>query len=125
MAKINQNAVKAIIRGDKTSATVGNNRTLTRTSEGLVGMLHGHPVATFTETSDSEGRLIQITLDPCGYETTTTRQAMQDFVEAITGVRCGVSFAKGEFTARFFGIERKAHDNDGKISMNIAGGLST
>ena len=103
---------------------VGNNRTVELHDDlggnvnGIAGKLHGSTVAYFEP--DHENHDTKITLDPCGYETTTTRQAMCDFVEGFTGVRCGVSFAKGKFTARVLGTDYTANDL-GLIEITVPG----
>jgi hypothetical protein len=88
---------------------VGNNREVSHVrcehEDQIIGLLHGHPVFTFTRYKPIflGGALI---LDHCGYPTATTRQAIADFGAAAFGKRkVAVSFAKGEFTARLFGQE--------------------
>lgn len=105
----------ADVWGAKSVVTVGHNRTLHRDeAQGtLTGRLHGHAVVTLSR----DGTVL---LDPCGYRTVTTRQAMRDFVEALTGMGCGVSFAKGGFTARIGGMDYD-EDLDGCITVTGRG----
>ena len=84
---------------------VGNNRTVLHTASGLVGKLHGHVVIVF----DRIGRKLH--LKTAGYRTTTTRQAIVDFLNTAPGFSGNVSFAKGEFWATVNGVE-KTTDGD-------------
>lgn len=70
--------------------TVGNNRQAEVTNGTTRCYLHGHNVATF----HADGR---VELDTCGYLTTTTRQAMNDFLRAMR-LQAHVSFARGDIT---------------------------
>lgn len=63
----------------------------------LQGKLHGHSVFELTSEGD-------LTLDPCGYRTRTTAQAMRDFGR-LFGIPLRVSFAGGGFTANIAGAE--------------------
>lgn len=79
---------------------VGNNRTVehlvidgVRT---IVGRLHGHAIFIL---EDWDKGLERVTLDHRGYMTTTTREAMKDFLRAAQ-IDGAVSFANGIFTAR-------------------------
>lgn len=77
------------------SAQVGHNRMVTLTPEGeLQCRLHGHKVASFKGGADG----LEVTLDHCGWLTTTTMAAMSDFLAAM-GVWGNVGRAKGVFTA--------------------------
>lgn len=106
MAKINTRNVKAVVRGDTDSATIGNNRTLSRSPEGvLVGRLHGNVVFSLdTKTK-------RMTLKTQGYATPTTRQAITEFVESVVELPCKVGFPKGAFTVTVAG-ETKTTDGD-------------
>jgi hypothetical protein len=111
MAKLDLSKIKAI-RASTTYATgtVGNNRTLTRAADGtLIGSLHGHQIVAVSPKD-------VITLDHHHYRTVTTRNAMKDFVEAMTGWTTSISFANGNFTARIAGTDYTAEGN-GQITI--------
>jgi hypothetical protein len=75
---------------------VGNNRTLEYTAGGdLVFRLHGSVIAQMFIKNERR----RVLLDTCGYLTTTTISAMNDFLNAI-GSNCRASRAKGHFTVR-------------------------
>lgn len=83
--------IKNFPRGETSRRiTVGNNRQAEVTNGTTRCYLHGHNVATFR----ADGR---VELDTCGYMTSTTRQAMNDFLHAM-GLHAGVSFAGGNVT---------------------------
>lgn len=82
--------------------TVGHNRQI-RKCRGPVSnrlriacYLHGHQIATFDRLSDTH---CEVMLSTCGYMTSTTRRAMNDFIDAM-GIKGRVSFAGGTMTAR-------------------------
>lgn len=108
MAKITNHkyfTLSASVWGKKDQVKVGNNRTihLNQRLNVLECKLHGHTIVVFDKAGN-------ITLDPCGYWTTTTRQAMKDFVEVMTGMICNPSFAKGKFSARVGGMDYEPDD---------------
>jgi hypothetical protein len=122
MAKIDRKKLNAVLSGDTCQATVGNNRTVYRVKDAapadkptIVGALHGHEIVKVAQD------LRTIILDPRGYRTVTTRQAMRDFVEAITGTPCRVSFAGGKFTAHIGGKDFAEHVLDADDSADMAG----
>lgn len=93
---------------DRRPIRVGNNRTIetghtVSAYRYLTCMLHDHPIVSIEET----GAGAAVTLAACGYRTPTTRAAMQDFLRAA-GIPGGISFAKGQFTARIFGRDLTA-----------------
>lgn len=98
MAQIKQSLVNAVVQGQRNFATVGNNRVFRRDKNTITGYLHMHPIVVLS--MDDEGTW-NITLNPCGWRTTTTRAAMKDFLQAL-GIKAGISFAKGSFSARLF-----------------------
>lgn len=91
---------------------VGHNRELSFGYNGITQQpelrcyLHGHNVCTFTRIP---GDGIEVTLEDHDWRTVTTRQAMNDFLEAM-GLNGGVSFAKGEFTAYVQGVQKEGTD---------------
>jgi|GEM_PF-5882348 len=86
--------------------TVGNNRQVSTTKGTTSCYLHGHEVVTLKRTPKGGN----ITLDHCGYQTVTTRQAMNDFMGGL-GVNGRVSFAGGDFNARINGQDLKSTGN--------------
>lgn len=74
---------------------VGNNRTtqVSHPDNLRLNKLHQSTIMEVRPTADGK----QITLDTCGHRSSTTRQAMQDFLGVETGGIWGVSFAKGRF----------------------------
>jgi hypothetical protein len=83
-----------------TDKAVGNNRRVLHVagehSDKIIGTLHGHPV--FCLSRHKEGGKYTLTLDTCGYLTTTTVAAIKDFLFAA-GLCGRVSRAGGEFKA--------------------------
>jgi len=91
--------------------TVGNNRAVSHTvtahtdkdgvtrvtAKSITGSLHGHPVFELRKlgTTDLNDERYSLTIDTCGYMTSTTRSAMQDFLRA-SGLNASVSIAGGE-----------------------------
>lgn len=106
MAKIDMKAVKAVLKGDKPSATIGNNRTLTNSGGSIVGALHGHAVFIYKPAHKVA------VFDACGHSTMVTRQAMEDFAEAVLGTPCKVSFAAGRMTVK---LGRDTASTDGSF----------
>lgn len=106
-------------------ATVGNNRTVEHeqreTASGLPvrvikGRLHGHCIFHVeTYPLRSGAVVLQITLDTHGYQTSTTRAAMEDFLKAA-GIRAGVSLARGELRVWF------VHDDGTHTPWRFSGG---
>jgi len=93
MAKIDLNAYAAADGID--AVKVGNNRTTEKPNPNVrVNCLHGASI--MAVRYDYPKRRIE--LHTCGFRTTTTRDAMKDFLDAETGLRWGVSFAGGKFT---------------------------
>lgn len=92
-----------------TVVTVGHNRTITQEESGrFTCRLHGHPVAVIV-THGSAGTA-SVTLDSCGWLTTTTIAAMRDFLHAF-GIHGSASRAGGVLSVRYFAdgwCERKA-----------------
>ncbi len=76
--------------------TVGHNRAIELCDGILSGYLHGAEIVQFQDAGD----MVKVCLDPCGYRTRTTQQAMRDFCKAMR-LAVGVSFAKGGFSARW------------------------
>jgi hypothetical protein len=76
----------------------------------LQGKLYGHAIFELTDKGE-------LTLDPCGYRTVTTRQAMKDFGR-LFGIAVSVSFAKGGFSARVNGADHQAGIS-GMISAQV------
>ena len=98
MAKLKDIALAEIIRKGG-AVKVGNNRTITYLGDNVFGCsLHGNEIAQFQTQDDP--RAMKVCLDHCGWEGTTTRQAMHDFM-GYFGVQGSVSFAKGKFAVRF------------------------
>ena len=91
------------------TVTVGHNRTVERFHDMFYCRLHGHAVAHIRPMGSSG--ICRVMLDDCGYPTTTTRQAMQDFARAF-GCTLSVSFAKGGMTARFKDAAGTHRDRD-------------
>lgn len=105
--------------------TVGNNRLARTERETLPNgdevrrvrcYLHGHNVATFSQTwykapggFDHDPRAVDVELDACGYLTTTTRAAMNDFIGAMR-VSGSASVARQELSARYMGLDAQYHD---------------
>lgn len=78
--------------------TIGHNRTIYKPQGDLLYCsLYDHTIAFFRKAADGS---FDVTLDHCGWLTTTTMAAMRDFGKFV-GVSFGVSRAKGEFTARY------------------------
>lgn len=82
----------------KGNVTVGHNRTIYTHKGVFCCALHGNEIAQFELTDDP--RAIKVCLDHRNWMTTTTRQAMNDFL-AFFGVQGSVSFAKGKFFIRY------------------------
>lgn len=92
-----------------TRKTVGNNRQVSHSQQGwediITGTLHGHAIFTLkrfrqgTMHTPSFVEFYTLTLNTCGYATTTTRAAMADFLKAA-GIRAGVSMAGGELNVK-------------------------
>jgi len=82
--------------------TVGNNRFASTSKDGRTTScsLHGHQIV---EINLMTGKL---TLNACGYHTTTTRQAMADFLGALNIVG-KVSFANHKFSACIYGVDKE------------------
>lgn len=105
MAKIDMNAFrKSAAAANGARVTIGNNRQVQHTPDGeVVFRLHGHPIVRIADRA--------VTLDTHGYATSTTRSAMQDFVEAATGAPFAASFAKGGFAVRYAGRDYQSDSN--------------
>lgn len=106
--------------------TVGNNRTVTHrhntvtADDGvtrkdcleIVGALHGHPVFRMRKFNPKDAETWSTThslrLDTCGYLTTTTRAAMDDFLRAA-GLRSKVSIAGSELNCWLFFKDGGSH----------------
>lgn len=88
------------IRESGERLTVGNNRQVQWFAAAGVfsGFLHGFEIFQYAPADN------KVTLDPCGFPTTTTRQAMSDFLRYFN-IPGGVSFAGGKFSARVQGQE--------------------
>lgn len=108
---------------------VGNNRTVTHAGDPdmrhIEAALHGHKVFAFSRYTPKGWRAYKtlLTLDHCGYPTSTTRQAMCDFL-AAAGLRGSVSFAGGKFSVRVFDgenwIEKTKDDSPISIDLPLA-----
>lgn len=111
MAQIDRKALAKALAANY-PVTVGDNRQVYNSPrDGAVyGLLHGHRIVTLKGNT--------LTLDPCGYHTTTTRQAMHDLIEAVAKRPVRVSFAKGEFTAALHGEEFQP-DANGRIAIEL------
>lgn len=92
-----------------TAVTVGHNRTVTQDEPNrFTCRLHGHPVARVV--THGRAGTASVTLDSCGWLTTTTVAAMRDFMHAF-GLVVSPSRAGGVLSARYFAdgwCERKA-----------------
>jgi len=85
--------------------TVGHNRQVNTTETVSECFLHGNMVVLYNHVTGL------IHLNTHGYKTTTTRQAMCDFLSALL-VGGNVSFAKGQFTANIGGKIYKTDEYD-------------
>lgn len=94
---------------EKSCVTVGNNRNISVNKGVFCCFLHGHEIAQFEMTDDPHA--VKVCLDHCGWQTTTTRSAMKDFMEYF-GVMGGVSFAKGKFSVRYKAVDSCYYDID-------------
>lgn len=76
--------------------TVGNNRQVERKDNNtLICRLHGHPVLTVELMKElGGGFVLMLTANDCGYVTSTTRQAITDFLQ-VFGYRGSASIAGG------------------------------
>ena len=94
---------------EKSTVTVGNNRTIAYQSKDNVFscFLHGHEIAQF-QPAEGDDRVMKVCLDHCGYMTTTTRNAMHDFMEYF-GVDARVSFAKGNFSVKYTAADMRTY----------------
>lgn len=81
---------------------VGHNRWIEKYPANgfLHGKLCGHAIFELTDKGE-------LTLDPCGYRTVTTRQAMKDFGR-LFGIAVSASFAKDGFSALINGADYEA-----------------
>ena len=93
---------------DKAPVTVGHNRTISVWKGVFCCFLHGHEIAQFG-FDPNDDKVVKVTLDHHGYMTTTTRNAMKDFMKYF-GVDGSVSFAKGKFAVRYRGVDTRYHD---------------
>ena len=107
MAKMKSYTLEQI--KEKSCVTVGNNRTISVNEGVFCCFLHGHEIAQFEMTDDPHA--VKVSLDHCGWQTTTTRQAMKDFLEYF-GVMGSVSFAKGKFSVRYRAVDCRYHEID-------------
>lgn len=83
-----------------TTVTIGHNRTVTQDEPNrFTCRLHGHPVARVVNHSNAG--TASVTLDSCGWLTTTTVAAMNDFMRAF-GIHGSASRAGGVLSARYF-----------------------
>ncbi len=85
---------------------VGNNREIQwyHIAGVFRGFLHGFEIFQYMPADK------KVCLDPCGFPTTTTRNAMKDFLEYFN-IPGSVSFAGGKFSARVQGKEESTnHD---------------
>lgn len=106
MKEISLDEIQAVGREVK----VGHNRTIEYMGGNVFSCrLHGSEIAQFELESDP--RAIKVSLDHCRYMTTTTRQAMKDFM-GFFGVQGGVSFAKGKFGIRYRAVDTRYYDID-------------
>lgn len=87
---------------EKGNVKVGNNRTIYTHDGVFCCALHGNEIAQFELTDDP--RAVKVSLDHRNYMTTTTRQAMADFLEFF-GVQGSVSFAKSKFGVRYRAVD--------------------
>jgi hypothetical protein len=110
MALINRKALNDRKPGNA-PVKIGNNRTARLAADGTdIFALHGHDIVTYRSGT--------MTLDPKGYRTPTTAQAMRDFVAQITPRKFSVSFAKGAFNATLGG-DFFLPDDNGQIVIQI------
>ena len=100
--------------------TVGHNRQI-RKCRGPVSnrlriacYLHGNLIATFERLSATH---CEVMLSTCGYMTTTTRRAMNDFIGAM-GIKGRVSFAGGTMTVRHHA--NSGYNKESENSLGIA-----
>jgi hypothetical protein len=102
MAKINKAALNKAIQNHDTQVKVGHNRTVILLTDAfgetrIVCRLHGHAIVTIRRKPGSWQALVD--LDTCGYLTTTTISAMNDFLKAFD-IAATASCAGGVLTAR-------------------------
>jgi hypothetical protein len=114
MAKIDSKAVRRVMMGDCDKATIGNNRTLSREAGSIIGRLHGHAIFTYRPAGDLQPTVL---FNTCGYATTTTRAAMQDFAESVLGRQCRVSFAGGGFNVTLGRVTVESDDSLALFSL--------
>jgi hypothetical protein len=94
--------------------TVGNNRQVRRytadhTNKMRVACyLHGHNIATFECINANR---VEVFLTTCGFMTSTTRRAMNDFLREM-GIKGRVSFAGGKMTVRYTDGPMRAREKD-------------
>ncbi len=99
---------------------IGHNRTIYKPQADLLYCsLHDHTVAIFRKAVDGG---FDVTLDHCGWMTTTTMRAIKDFL-GFAGISAGVSRAKGKFTARYkvkrdLWLDQAADDSGQRIYFN-------
>lgn len=111
---------------DGLTKTVGNNRTVTHHkvvgAREIVGCLHGYPIFRLSQDYNDTD-MMKLELSHCDWLTTTTRQAMTDFMNAA-GIRGGVSFAGGKFSVRVNDgdgwVERESDDSPIRIKLTRA-----
>lgn len=92
---------------EKSNVTVGHNRTISVNKGVFCCFLHGNEIAQFELTDDPHA--IKVCLDHQNWMTTTTRKAMEDFMNYF-GVMGGVSFAKGKFSVRYRAVDSLYYD---------------
>lgn len=115
MAKL-KNTHKIFDLANGQAMTVGNNRTITRDSGNeFTCRLHGHPVVKVKVLSPCSGNVV-LWLDSCGYLTTTTINAMGDFMRAF-GVSGIASRAGGKLSARWFADGWKERQAEEGVEM--------
>ena len=114
--------LKDEIDGLNIAYTVGHNRTLElQAGEGFnvaIGRLHGHQIFRVTRIHFDEQQPDRCTLNHQDYMTVTTRSAMNDFMRGF-GIAGGVSFAKGEFSARINGRDYAALEGQRTLTFSV------
>lgn len=89
---------KVFALGEGESLKVGHNRVVTKKGDTFACALHGHVVAWVVPLK--EHPLCRVTLDDCGYLTSTTISAMCDFMR-LFGVAGKASRAGGVLSVRY------------------------
>lgn len=83
---------------ENSSVTVGNNRTIAVNDGVFCGFLHGNEIFQ-VELDENDPHAALVCLDHCGYMTSTTIRAMNDFLEYF-GLRAKASIKKGNLVVK-------------------------